>query len=310
MNSGVLHVAIAFDDAADDEEFFFGAVEEGFRAREFCGGDGGDEADTHIEGAHHLVLRDLAELAEVIKDGQDGPGADFDLRAGAFGQNAREIFSDAAAGNVGHAYGEACADEFLNDVEIAAVGLHEGRARFLLDGGDVLRRLVAGDFKEQLAGEGVAVGMEASGRKADEDVAGLDVGAGNHFVAIDGADDEAGEIVFAVGVEAGHLRGFSADEGAGICLASVGEAGDDGLGDVGVEFAGGEVVEKEEGGGSLDSDVVDAVVDEICADGVVEAEREGDFKLGADAICRTYQNGIFEALEIKAEERAKASDAT
>src|ERR1700739_4521884 len=40
--SGVLDAVIAFDDAADDVEFFFGAVEEGFGARELVSGYGGD----------------------------------------------------------------------------------------------------------------------------------------------------------------------------------------------------------------------------------------------------------------------------
>ena len=72
--------------------------------------------------------------------------------------------------------------------------------------------LVAGHLKKELAGERVAVGVQAGGGHPDEDVAGLDALAGDHFVAVDRADDEAGQIVFAVGVEAGHLRGFAADQ--------------------------------------------------------------------------------------------------
>ena len=308
--SCVLDPLFAFDDAADDVELFFGAIEERFGAREFSGGDGGDEADTHVEGAHHLFLRDLAEVAEVLEDRQDGPGANLDLRAGVFGQDAGQVFRDAAAGDVGHAGGEAAGDELLNDVEIAAVGLHKSRAGFLLDSGDVLGGFVAGDLKEELAGERVAVGVEAGGRQSDEDVAGLNVCAGDHFVAVDCANDEASEVVFAVGIEAGHLGGFTPNEGAGVGLAGFGEAGDDGLSDLGVEAARGEVVEEEERRGALDGDVVDAVVDEVGTDGVVEAEFEGDFELGADAVCRADEDRVLEALEVEAEERPEATDAT
>lgn len=52
--SGVLHALFAFDDAADDEELFFGAVEEGFGAGEFGCRDDGDESQTHVEGAQHF----------------------------------------------------------------------------------------------------------------------------------------------------------------------------------------------------------------------------------------------------------------
>ena len=93
--------------------------------------------------------------------------------------------------------------------------------------GDVLGGFVAGDFEEQLAGQRVAVGVQAGGGQADEHVAGLDVCAGDELVAIDGADDEAGQVVFAVGVEAGHLRGFAADERAAVGLAGLRQAADD-----------------------------------------------------------------------------------
>ena len=47
---------------------------------------------------------------------------------------------------------------------------------------------------------------------------GADV-TGNELVALDDADDEAGQVVFAVGVEAGHLRSFAADERASVLFA-------------------------------------------------------------------------------------------
>jgi hypothetical protein len=117
-------------------------------------------------------------------------------------------------------------DQLLDHVQVAAVGFHQGRAGLLLDGGDVLRGLVAGNFKQELAGQRIAVGVQAGGGQSDEHVAGLDADAGNHFVAIDGADDEAGQVVFAFGIEAGHLGGFAADEGAAVGLAGFGQTGD------------------------------------------------------------------------------------
>ena len=41
---------------------------------------------------------------------------------------------------------------------------------------------------------------------------------------IDHAYDEAGEIVFAIGIEAGHFGGFAADQRASVVLAGVGDA--------------------------------------------------------------------------------------
>ena len=55
------------------------------------------------------------------------------------------------------------------------------------------------------------------------------------FVALDHADDGAGEVVFAVGVEAGHLRGLAADQRAAVGAAGLGDAGDHLFGDLRLE---------------------------------------------------------------------------
>ena len=88
---------------------------------------------------------------------------------------------------------------------------------------------------------------------------------------LDDADDEAGDVVLAVGVEARHLRGLAADQRAAVLAAAARDAGDDLLGDVRRQPAGREVVEEEQRLGALHEDVVDAVVDEVGADRVVAA---------------------------------------
>ena len=85
----------------------------------------------------------------------------------------------------------------------------------------------------------------------------------------DDADDEAGDVVLAVLVEAGHLRRLAAEQRAAVLAAGLGEAFDDLHGHIRIEPAGGEVVEEEERLGALDEDVVDAVIDEVDADRAV-----------------------------------------
>ena len=194
-------------------------------------------------------------------------------------------------------------------MKIAAVRAEERRAGFLLDRGYILRGLVAGHFKEELARERVAVGVEAGGGQPDEHVAGLDAGAGNHFVAVDRADDEAGQVVFAVGVEAGHLRRLAADEHAAVGFAGVGKAADDALDHILVELAGGKVVKKEERGCALNSDVIDAVIYQVNTHSLVEAQLKGHLELGPDAIGRADQDGVLPALHVEAVEGAEAADA-
>ena len=63
---------------------------------------------------------------------------------------------------------------------------------------------------------------------------------------LDDADDEAGDVVLAVGVEARHLRRLAADQRAAVLAAAARDAGDDLLGDVGRQPAGRQVVEEEQ----------------------------------------------------------------
>ena len=126
--------------------------------------------------------------------------------------------------------------------------------------------------------------------------------------AVDGSDDGAGEVVFSIGIEAGHLCGFAADEGAAVSATGLGDATDDCFDDVVFKAASGEIIEEKERGGTLDGDVVDAVVDEVGTDGVVDAELEGDLELGADAVGGRDEHGVRELVEIECEEAAEAAD--
>ncbi len=105
--------------------------------------------------------------------------------------------------------------------------------------------------------------MESGRRQRDEDVPGDNGAAVDDVRAPHLTDDEPGEVVFAIGVEAGHLRGLAAEQRAAVFLAGRGDAGDDLLGDIGREPARCEVVEEEQRPRALNQDVVDAVIDEI-----------------------------------------------
>ena len=87
--------------------------------------------------------------------------------------------------------------------------------------------------------------------------------------AFDRADDESGEIVFAVGVEAGHLRGLAANQRAAVLLARARDPSTICSATSGDKLAGRQVVEEEQRRRALNQDVVDAVVHEVRADRVV-----------------------------------------
>ena len=139
-------------------------------------------------------------------------------------------------------------------------------------------------------------------------VADFDRLAGDDALALDRAHDESGQVVFAVGIKARHLGGFSADQGAAVVLAGVGQAFDDFLGDFRLDLAGGQIVHEEERRGALHRNVVDAVIDQVGADGVMDVHLEGDFQLGAHAVHAGDQDRIHPLRLVHGEQAAEAAD--
>ena len=70
-------------------------------------------------------------------------------------------------------------------------------ADFVADFGDVGIGSEAGDFEDQLARQGVAVGVQAQRGQGQEHVAGAHGAGLEDAAALDDAHDESGEIVFA-----------------------------------------------------------------------------------------------------------------
>lgn len=151
---------------------------------------------------------------------------------------------------------------------------------------------MASRFKEKFAREGISVRMQALGWKAEQEVTGNDVAAGEHAVALNSADDKARQVVFTHGVQARHLGSFASDQRAAVVLAATRNSCNDAAADGGIELADCEVIEKEQGRCALDSNVIDAMVDQILADRVVAAGCEGDFQLRSHSVGGTDQDRV------------------
>ena len=138
----------------------------------------------------------------------------------------------------------------------------------------------------------VAVRVEPRRRQAEQPSPGRMVAPVHAGGRLDDADAEPGQVVLAVGVEAGQLGGLAADQRAAGLLAAVGDAGDHPLGDADVELAGGEVVEEEQRLGAGHGHVVDAHRDQVDADRVVAPGQERELQLGADAVGARHQQRL------------------
>ena len=231
------------------------------------------------------------------KSGGTRPRARIDRRGAAVGQHARQILGDAAAGDVRHPLDESRVEQRPHRAQVRPMRREQrlADASSPSSGTNVVRREAA-DVEEHAARQRIAVGVQTGRRQADQHIARHDAsGHRSMRLAIDDADDEAGDVVFAVGVEAGHLRGLAADQRAAVLAAAARDAGDDLLGDVGRQPAGRQVVEEEQRPRALHEDVVDAVVDEIGADRVVPAGHERDLQLRADAVRARHEHRLAEA---------------
>src|SRR6476659_10557795 len=109
--------------------------------------------------------------------------------------------------------------------------------------------------------------MQPGGWESDEYVTGHNRPTVDHPGPLDDADDEPGDVVFAVGVEPRHLRSLAAQQRAAAFTARLGNTANNLLGHGGVQPAGREVIEKEQRLGALHQDVADAVVGEVGAYG-------------------------------------------
>src|SRR4030095_5113601 len=127
---------------------------------------------------------------------------------------------------------------------------------------------------------GISVRVQAGGGQPDQDVPGAHTAAVEDRISVHDAHDEARDVVLPCSIEAGHLRRLAAQQGAARFAAAARDSVHHRGQDLRVELAGREVVHEEQRRGALYQDVVDAVIDEIAPDTVVDTGFECDAQLG------------------------------
>ena len=90
---------------------------------------------------------------------------------------------------------------------------------------------------------------------------------------------EGGEVV--VGAEVG---GGVEGVGAAVGAAGLGESRNDFFGNFTIKPAGRQVIQKKERNSALHRNIVDAVIHQVCSNGMVNAQIERYFELGSDTI--------------------------
>ncbi len=149
--------------------------------------------------------------------------------------------------------------------------------------------------------------MGTGGGESDQHVAGLHPFRLDEAALLHDANTKAGQVVVARAVQAGHLRRLPAGEGGAGQFATPRDAAHHLGGDIHVQMAGGVVVEKEQGLGAGDHDIVHAHRHQIDADGVVTPQFQGQLELGADSIGAGDQHWLGEAFQGQLEEGAETA---
>src|SRR6185312_10262224 len=116
--------------------------------------------------------------------------------------------------------------------------------------------------------------------------------AGDEALALDYSHDESRDVIFPVGIEAGHLCSLAANERTGILATGISKTGDDSLSHLRIKFSGCEVVEKEQRCRALYSNIVHAMIHEIRPDCLVQVHRKSDLQFCAYTIGTRDQYGI------------------
>ncbi len=174
--------------------------------------------------------------------------------------------------------------EPFDDRQIAAVHLHQRVAGLFLQLVHVLVWRIFGDFKKELPGEGIALVCSPVEGNPSSTSPGRMPAPVMSFSLSTTPTIKPARSYSPIGIKAGHLRRFAADESASVGPAGLGQAGNHLFRHLIFEFAGGEVVQEEERRCALYRDVVHAVVHQIGAHGVMGSKLEGDLELGAHAI--------------------------
>ena len=134
---------------------------------------------------------------------------------------------------------------------------------------------------------------------------GADVGPWEDRIALDCADRKSGEVVIAHLIQARHLRGLAADQGAPRLPAALRHAFDHACPDLGIELSTGEIVQEKQRFRPLHDEIVDRHGDEIDADRMMRAGFNRDLELGPDTVGRGHQDRIGEAQALEVEQGAE-----
>ena len=159
---------------------------------------------------------------------------------------------------------------------------------------------------DQPAHQAVAVGMHPVRGQPQQHVTRRNP-RGQALPALHRAHGKPGKIEIARRVHPRHLGCLAADQRASACGAALRDAFDHRCGHLGIQRAGGEIIQKEQGLCTLADQIVHAHGHKVHAHGIDDARVDGDAQLGAHAIGGGHQDRIGVPGGLEIEEPAKTA---
>ena len=127
--------------------------------------DDGDHSDSKVEGAIHVVLWDIADLLEKVKNRQNWPAASFEYYIDVPGQYSGDVFNKASTSDMSQTLDYAITiNQPLQRREVILVGLEELLADRHPELGHCRSHFITSDVEQKLSREAVAIGMKAQRR--------------------------------------------------------------------------------------------------------------------------------------------------
>ena len=178
-----------------------------------------DQADSHVEGAEHLLAIDPAAVFDQPEEGRHVPRPEVDRCRAPIGQRPWEVLCHSAARDVGHALHQIRGEQGAERAEVRAVR----RQQRIRDRDAELWHPRVGHkpaFVEQHpARQRVSVGMESRGREGHQRITRRDPAPVDDAGPVHCAHDEPGDVVLAVRIKPRHLGGFAPKEGTAVLAA-------------------------------------------------------------------------------------------
>ena len=135
--------------------------------------------------------------------------------------------------------------------------------------------------------------MNAIGREAQNNIAGLHLAGIQNFGFFNNAYRKTSQVIFTVGIHAGHFSGFATNERATRLFTTIGNTAHYTCGCFNVQFAACKVIEKIKGLCALNQNIVGTHGHQINTHGVVNVPLKGQTQLGTHTIGAGDEHGFF-----------------